>query len=392
MKNRLSLKLISAVSALVIILTSSGCGNKSISSATDTAVQTAQQTEASQTEAALQESTAAARVTVEGTKFIVGGKELWLNGVNTPWQKWNDFTGGMDEQFWDDSFKQLSEDGINCTRIWVNCNGESIVALNDSGEISSINENHWTDLDKLFAIAAKYKVYIMPTILSFDHFKGGSGEKWRALVTDKTNAEAFAEKYVKEFCKRYDSNEYVFSIDLMNEPDWVHENEECGQLDWDSLSYFFGKCAAAIHETSDMLVTVGIGVIKYNSDKREGDMISDAYLNELTGDEKAYVDFYSTHYYTWQKPWFGMPFNRTPERFGLDITKPCIIGETSNDDEADIKMTLTEKYQNCYDNGWSGVLVWMEPRDDGWYCYNLTQTATRAFAEKYPEKVYPLGK
>lgn len=38
-----------------------------------------------------------ARVTTDGTKFMVDGKELWINGVNTPWQSWNDFCGNMDE-------------------------------------------------------------------------------------------------------------------------------------------------------------------------------------------------------------------------------------------------------------------------------------------------------
>ena len=51
-----------------------------------------------------------ARVTVDGTKFMVDGKELWINGVNTPWQKWNDFGGDMDEAFWDKTFAQLAED------------------------------------------------------------------------------------------------------------------------------------------------------------------------------------------------------------------------------------------------------------------------------------------
>ena len=67
-----------------------------------------------------------ARVYIEDTKFMVDGKELWVNGVNTPWKDWNDFTGSMIEdswsgdlniQFWDDEFSRLTSDGINCTRI-----------------------------------------------------------------------------------------------------------------------------------------------------------------------------------------------------------------------------------------------------------------------------------
>ena len=39
------------------------------------------------------EPSASARVSVDGTKFMVDGKELWINGTNTPWEKWNDFDG-----------------------------------------------------------------------------------------------------------------------------------------------------------------------------------------------------------------------------------------------------------------------------------------------------------
>lgn len=347
-----------------------------------------------------------ARVYIEDTKFMVDGKELWINGVNTPWKNWNDFTGSMNEgtlsgdlniQFWDDEFARLVADGINCTRIWINCEGESIVSLNNEGEIQSINENHWSDLDNLFELAEKNKIYLMPTLLSFDHFKSstgvGSGMHWRALINKKETADAYAETYVKEFCDRYKDNEYIFAIDIMNEPDWVFENEECGQIGWDKLSYFFGKCASVIHENSDFLVTVGMGIIKYNSDKYEGNVVSDEYLKELTGLDNSCLDFYSTHYYNWQKTWFGFPCDKSPKEFGIAEEKPCLIGETHNDDEAEIGMSLTEKYKSVHDNGWNGIMVWMQSipeQDYAWYGYDFTKVATSAMAEYIPEKIFPL--
>ncbi|MCM1165889.1 MAG: cellulase (glycosyl hydrolase family 5), partial [Ruminococcus sp.] len=147
------------------------------------------------------------------------------------------------------------------------------------------------------------------------------------------------------------------------------------------------------HENSDILVTVGMGIIKYNSDKFEGNKVSDEYLYELTGSDKAYLDFYSTHYYNWQKPWFGFPCDKSPEAFGLDGTKPCLIGETHNDDEAEIGMSLSEKYRSVYDNGWCGIMVWMQTNgeEDVWYEYGLTEKAANYMAEYIPDKIYPLG-
>lgn len=383
MKNGILKKLAMGMIIAAVVLSIAGCSGK-----------TAGAGDADSGTISDQQSEVNAKVRIDGSRFTVDGKEFWINGANTPWHRWNDFTGNMDGEFWDKTFETLAEDGINCTRIWINCAGEGVVRLAPSGKIISINEEHWTDLDKLFELAEKHKVYIMPTLLSFDHCKGedGSAKKWRALIQSKENCDLYAENYVKEFCRRYGENEYLFGIDIMNEPDWVYENEECGKLPWDNLSYLFGKCAEAIHETCSTPVTVGYGMIKYNSDKYEGDKLSDEYLKKLTGSDKAHIDFYSTHYYMWEKPYFGFPFSVTPKEFGLATDKPCIIGETENDDEKKSKMTLTEKYQSTYDNGWNGIMVWMQTEEDeSWYRYDLTKTAVNAMAKQIPEKIDPLN-
>jgi hypothetical protein len=57
-------------------------------------------------------------------------------------------------------------------------------------------------------------------------------------------------------------------------------------------------------------------------------------------------------------------------------------------------MTLTEKYKSMHDNGWNGLMVWMEYREDEeqvWYCYDLTKEATNAMAEYVPNEIHPLG-
>ena len=383
-------KLLAAFLGAVVLLTGCSGNNSGAGSSENPAVTSEVQPEVTKN----------AKVTIDGTKFMVDGNELWINGVNTPWQVWNDFCGNMDEASWESTFALLKQDNINCTRIWVNCNGTGVVRVDDKGKVYNINEDHWTDLDKLFALAEKYEVYVMPTLLSFDHFKDGNtgAKNWRKLVSSKEGSDDFAEQYCAEFAKRYKDCDWILGVDLMNEPDWVYENEECGKLSWDDLSYFFGKCAQAIHENSDLLVTVGLGIIKYNSDKFNGNMISDERLQTAAGSDKAYVDFYSTHYYMWEKQWFGFPFTVTPEEFGLDGTKPCVIGETSNDDDKESGMTCAEKYKSSYDNGWNGVMVWMEYRTDGssgcdelWYRYDLTKEATNLMAELIPEKIHPLA-
>ncbi len=331
-----------------------------------------------------------AQVKVEGTDFTVNGKKIWFNAANTPWDQWNDFGGNFNEAFWDQHFEQLSEAGVNSTRIWINCNGLVGVLVNEDGSFDSVTAKHWQDLDKLFELAAKHKIYIMATLLSFDHFKNENTayQNWRNMITSSDNIDQFVEGYVIPFVERYDDNDYLMSIDLMNEPDWVYENEESGKIPWEDLSNYFARAAAGIHEHSDVLVTVGFGMIKYNSDAKNINAGSDEYLQSLSENENSYLDFYSTHYYFWQSPWYGQPYTQSPESFGLDGTKPCVIGECAVVDESG--MSIQERYESSYENGWDGVYAWTSNGVDNCGGFTELLPAVTSMYEKIPELIRPL--
>ena len=378
-------KILCMISASALMMTSVGCSDSTSSEQSSSA--DGNTDSKAETAAVNYEEK---RVKIDGTKFTVNGKELWINGVNTPWDNWNDFGGKFEETFWDEHFAELHKAGVNATRVWVNCNGMSIVRLRSDGTVQAVDEEHWTHLDKLFELAEKHDIYIMATLLSFDHFKDGNGgaEHFRAMVQSEEATQSYIDSYVIPFVKRYGENPMLWSIDLMNEPDWVHENAECGQVSWEHLSKFFAKCSAAIHDNSDELVTVGLGMIKYNSDKFEGNYISDEYFKELAGDS-AYVDFYSTHYYFWQNAYMGYPFEQSPTDFGLDGTKPCVIGETAIVNESG--RTADQDYENSYNNGWNGVMAWTSNGVDNCGSLNELMPAVTKMMEIAKDKIYPLG-
>lgn len=338
------------------------------------------------------EETASPKVTVEGTKFMVGGKELWINGVNTPWEYWNDFGGGFDPTFWDSHFSDLHDIGVNAVRVWVNCNSMVGIKLKPSGEVREVTEQHWTDIDKLFEIAEKHQIYLMPTLLSFDHCKDTNyADRWRAVITDETAMKSYVDNYVKPFAERYGDNDWLLGIDLMNEPDWVHENEECGRLPLEDLSKFFANCTAGIHEVNpDTLVTVGMGMIKYNSDaggSRIRNIVSDEVMTGYAG-ENACLDFYTPHYYDWMNnSGLGCAFESSPTDYGLDGTKPAFLGEIGT------STPLKDVYQKCYDLGWNGVMMWcsndVEKHAANW---DDIAAATQNMETAAGDKVFPLGK
>lgn len=300
---------------------------------------------------------------IEGNKFMLNGEEIWLNGMNAPWQRWDDFGGGYSRDYWDKVFKTMHDEGFNSCRIWINCSGTVGVQIDDEGYVTGATELHWQHLDSLFELAKTHEIYIMATLMSFDHFKSNKMHSWRDMIMDTDKIDSYVNNYIIPFCQRYDSNDYVWSIDLINEPDWVIENEECGKLPWDNMGDYFARACAAIHEnTDDMMVTVGMAMIKYNSTKYNGNYASDEFLQSRYDNENAYVDFWSPHYYDWMAGSFGIPFTVTAEEFGIDTSKPCVVGECSHKGIAirRNKKPLEDCYEWAYNNGWQGVFGWTD--------------------------------
>ncbi|WP_298484855.1 cellulase (glycosyl hydrolase family 5) [uncultured Ruminococcus sp.] len=397
--------------AVLMLVSTAGCGDSSSSSKADNASSSASGgagtsyytpvvPEAAMPEKDYETTTdGSARVTVDGTKFMVGDKELWLNGVNAPWDKWNDFGGGFNFEFWQDHFQKLHNSGVNAARIWVVCNGDVGMLISADGTFDGATTAHWEDLDNLFYLAEQYQIYIMATVQSFDNFKDSNQNynAWRALIQDSDKTDRFVDNYIVPFVQRYGKSDYFWSVDLCNEPDWIVENEECGKLDWLYLEQYYAKAAAAIHANSDVLVTVGMGMIKYNSDSQQGNKISDSELQSILSGDKydkslAYVDFYSTHWYTWMQGMWGYPFGESPTDFGLDGTKPSVIGEcpaVASDSDFDI----TSAYEEAYNNGWNGVFAWKTSgQDDGCGLWLDIQPAIEKMAGICEDKIFPNGK
>ncbi|MBN1313037.1 MAG: cellulase family glycosylhydrolase [Anaerolineae bacterium] len=336
------------------------------------------------------------RITVSGGQFMAGGQRIWINGANTPWNNWNDFGGSYNASWWDSHFQQLHDNGVNATRVWITCSGEVGINISEAGYVSGATDKHWQDLDSFFQIAQDRQIYIMATLISFDHFKDtySTYTRWRNMIQSNNNIDSYVTNYVIPFVNRYESNPYLWSIDLINEPDWVYENAEVGQLPWDYLQEYWARSARAIHENSPVLVTVGMGMPKYNSscpNGCEGNVIADSVLRAKVNDPDVYIDFYSSHYYPWQDPYFGgIPFYKSPaEYYGADPGKPCMIGETPGTGSTD--HTLTEDYENAYLNGWQGVMPWTSNGVDSNGGFDQLVPATNAFLSKHPELVFPGG-
>lgn len=343
----------------------------------------------------------AQRISVDGTKFIVNGNEIFMNGVNTPWDNWNDFGGQYDHNFWDNEFQRIRQHGGNASRIWITCNGDIGIDISTEGEVSGATDAHWENLDDLFELARKHQVYIMATLISFDHTKNTylKYQSWRNLIDSDLMVGSYISNYVIPFINRYKQNPYLWCVDACNEIEWMHENTENGQIAWDRLQYYVARVAEAVHQNSEVLVTLGSAAVKWNSDCSgcEGNFWSDENLQTQYNSSDAYLDFYSPHFYGWVVRWFGnFALDKTPENYGLS-DRPAMVGENpatgvfkQNASGADeLVVPMEEAFINTYNKGWKGLMVWTSNGVDQYGSLEDCGDGLFNFFQKYPELVDP---
>lgn len=341
------------------------------------------------------------RITIEGNTFRVYGKEIFINGVNTPWDNWNDFGGNYDHNFWDTEFQEIRQAGGNASRIWISCNGDVGINITETGYVLGATLSHWNDLDDMFTLAAEHQVYIMATLTSFDHTKNtySKYQSWRNMLADTAFVSSYINNYVIPFINRYKDNPYLWCIDVCNEIEWMHENEECGNISWNRLQYFVARVAAAVHENSVVPVTLGSAAVKWNSNCSgcEGNFWSDQSLKAQYNYPEAYLDFYSPHFYGWVVRWFGnFALDKTPDSYGIN-DRPCLVGEnpakgvftqnTSGDNV--LVVPISEAYIKTCQQGWKGLMVWTSNGVDGNGSLADCGVGLTAFQSQYPELVSP---
>jgi hypothetical protein len=331
------------------------------------------------------------RISVSGTEFRAGTNRIWINGVNTPWHEWNDFGGNFDAAWWDHHFAQLQESGVNAARVWFSCNGEVGINIDSTGQVAGCTEKFWRDADALFQIARQHQIYIDATLISFDHFKNHHKHyrAWRNMLADKNNIDAMVTNYVVPFVVRYRDNPWLWSADLCNEPDWIHQNAECGRLPWDGFQTYVAKAAAAIHANSPALVTVGFCMgPKYTARPPGTNILSDQALQaHADGDAHAHLDFYTPHYYDWMSVIRGNAFYQTPGDYTLDTTKPIVIGECPA--KGTEGHTVAQDYESALANGWQGVMGWSSDGVDENGSLADLSFATKAMCAKHRALVFP---
>jgi hypothetical protein len=333
------------------------------------------------------------RITISMGRFMVGSDRIWINGANTPWHHWNDLGGKFDPDWWDAHLQLLHSRGINATRIWISCSGELGIEIDENGHVSGATPAYWSDLGRLLDAAQRNRVYVLATLMSFDHFKNGNpkSKRWRKWIGADDGIDSYIANFLHPLLERFGRAPHLWAIDLMNEPEWVFETAEDGKIPWERLQKYFARSASEIHRESGVLVTIGMAMPKYNSDvvrSAQGNKVGDAPLRAAVNDPGARLDFYSTHYYDWCGPIWGNALHMSPKAYGLPVGKPAIIGEFPA--RGTKGHTVTADYESAFQNGWEGAMGWTSNSVDDNGGISELGEATLAFEQRHAALVFPV--
>jgi len=327
---------------------------------------------------------------------MVNGKPIYMNACNTPWDNWNDFGGNYDNHFWESEFTKFESYGINSSRIWISCDGTVQPNINTDGTITGVSQNFWDNVDDMLDRAKNHKIYIMATMMSFDHTKNTHGlyQNWRNMLASTDKVQTYIDNYLIPFVLRYKDNPYLYNIDICNEIEWMNQETVNGSIPWTQLQRFVAMCSAAIHKSgSKVTVSLGSAAIKWGSNKYEGNKWSNAALQAQFNDTDAFLDIYQIHYYSWINPYFSNPYTKSPSDYGIN-DRPVIIGEMpARETLMGFTITMNDCFEDAYKLGYCGHYPWTSNNAGSGDFGSLSTfgSSSTLFKTNHQNLVYPLA-
>lgn len=308
---------------------------------------------------------------LEAQKISYRGQNLYISGVNVPWHQFGWDFGEHPEwgvayrsYHFEEVFFQLKNHGVNTARVWIHCDGRANPEFDAEGYVTGFDDNFFVHLDDLFYLAEIYDILLIPCLWSFDMTKdhrkdaGEFAGMHADLITDADKTQSYIDNALIPMVKRYKNHCNLLAWEIINEPEWSMDMKLAGvttqTVSIEAMQRFVGKCAAAIHQHSDKMVTVGATSLYWNSDQMRANLWNKAAFAGVGLDtNQAYMDFYSVHYYKWMDKLGASPMSKNASEWNLD--KPILIAEYPPNE---LNMSFNEQLQKSKQNNYAGVLPW----------------------------------
>lgn len=313
------------------------------------------------------------------------GKNYLINGVNIPWNYFGSDVGThyqwgalYDSAWFENTFADLESYGVNCVRFWIHCDGRTSPEFTDSGYVSGLDTNFFSNLDDIFLRAENHHIMLIPCLWSFDMTKdyrssaGVYAGVHADLIRDTLKTKSYINNVLIPLVQHYANTCNLLAWEIINEPEWSMDIPGGGntvqQVKDYEMQRFVAMQAEAIHQYSNKMVTLGSASIQWNSDTYtsatpvEGNYWSDSALQIAYTHSLAYLDFYQVHYYDWMHDAHFDPFDVSYPISYWNFDKPTIVGESGNS----WAYSTEQMFQNAYSNKYAGVLFWSYAANDGY--------------------------
>ena len=319
----------------------------------------------------------------------VDGQEFIVNGINIPWRYFGlDFGTSArqvnyDTSFFNHTFAQLQENGVNAIRMWIHCDGRHSPIVDREGMVRGLPRNFLDDLDDFFGRAAEYDLLVLPVLWTFEMVDEGKIE----LIRDPDKTQIYIDRALVPMLERTSHHCNVLAWEVINEPEWAMDIPFAGTtkhtVEAGEMQRFVGQVAAAIHTHSPHKVTVGTAGLRFLTDMH---LFSKNYWHDIELQSKnthckgAYLDFYSVHYYKWKLETLS-PFRQPLNSMGL--SKPVLLSEFSLAKNRD----PDELMQLALDNGYTGIMPWSMMANDGLAKWDDFRDHMRHMSNEHSEKM-----
>ena len=302
------------------------------------------------------------------------GKEYYVAGVNMPWNNFGldfgvhpEWGTNYDPDFFEEALSDIAEAGLNSVRLWLHCDGRANPNFDAEGFVTGLDPILFDQLDDFFARAEAHNLMVVLVLWSHDMLEdrradaGPFAGNHADLIQNPAKAESYLDLALEPLVIHLQDRCNLLAWEVFSEPEWGMDIFLGGSTEYvvepSEMQLFIGKCILRIREFSDQLITLGSSYAFGNHPREFENLWHASAFGQLGLDcEKAYLDFYSFHYFDWM--WsFLSPFKHPTDKWELD--RPVLISESATYTDEDKKLyRADEQLDILMENEYAGLMIW----------------------------------
>ena len=327
------------------------------------------------------------------------GKEVFLNGVNMPWNEFgwdfgehHEWGIGYDSTYFENTFTELEEHGVNSIRMWIHCDGRANPNFDEDGFVTGLDAMMLDQLNDFIKRADAHNLMVILTLWSHDMLENHTKEaglyagQHKDLILDKAKRHSYIDNALIPIVQGLNHHCNILAWEVFSEPEWCMKILGGGYTNQkviaEDMQIFIGECIAAIRTNSSHQITVGSAYPCGNDYDKNKNYWHETEFERLGFDcNDVHVDFYSFHYFDWmvdKENVFEQDFDY------WDVNKPIIVAETATNTECHDEL-LTAKGQLGYalEANYGGVLFWSVNAQDEYSAWDDFKGEVLEFKNEY---------